>query len=414
MKSRETLRMLLLVSMVLSGLLTAAQAQEGAAPDADQIEARADPFGRSWIGTWGAAPQALGNNPFSNVTLRQIIHTSGAGRFVRVRLDNSFGDQPLTFSDVHIALQDSGAAVLAQSDRIVTFGGAISVTIAQGALAFSDPVDLAVPAQSNLAITFFLPGTVGQLTGHHDSNQVSYVSTSGNHSAETTSTSFTTPIFDWYWLNAVDVLGHSAGTVVTLGDSITNGANSAFGQNRRWPDILAERLLADGNSERRSVINVGIDGAQLLTFRGDCCPTAVAGLARLDRDVLAQAGVTHAIVLLGTNDIGFSRDATSLIAGFQQLIAQLHAKGVKVIGGSVTPFAGSIIDSPDREVTRQTLNQWIRSSKSFDGVADFDQAVRDPANQARLLPTFDSGDHLHPGDAGYQAMGNSIKLSLLQ
>ncbi|HKX28582.1 MAG TPA: SGNH/GDSL hydrolase family protein [Blastocatellia bacterium] len=419
MKPTRVLAVSLAATIVLFGLLASAQTQEERTSiETDQVGGLTEHFGggsRNWVGTWGSAPQALGANSLSNVTLRQIVHLSLGGRMVRIRLDNTYGDQPLTFSNVRVALQDNGAAVQAETDRAVTFGGAASVTVAQGGISISDPVALEVPNQGNLVVSMFLPGTIGQLTGHTSANQVSYLSTSGDHAGEPGGASFSTPFFDWYWLNGVDVLSSStSGAIVAFGDSITNGSNSAFGQNHRWPDILADRLLAARGLQRRSVINKGIGGAQLLTYRGDCCPTAAAGLARLDRDVIAQAGVTHVIVLLGVNDIGFSRDATSLIAGFRQLIAQLHAKGLVVVGGTVIPFAGSIVDSPDREATRQTLNQWIRTGREFDGVADFDQAVRDPANPARLLPAFDSGDHLHPGDAGHVAMGNVVRLSLFR
>jgi lysophospholipase L1-like esterase len=419
MKTSRVLAILFAASMVLVAPLSSARAQEGqppietdgSGPETDHFDIRPG----TWVGTWGAAPHALGNNSLSNVTLRQIVHVSVGGRSVRVRLDNTFGDGPLLLSNVHIALQDSGAAIKPETDRVLTFGGETSVTVAQGAVAISDPVMLIVPAQSNLAVSFFLPGTIKQLTGRAGAGDTSFVSVAGDHAAETDAASFTNRIFDWYWLSGVDVLSTSArGTIVALGDSITAGANSAFAQNHRWPDILAGRILSARSIEPRSVINKGIGGAQLLTYRADCCPTAEAGLARLGRDVIAQAGVTHAVVLLGVNDIGFGRDAASLIAGFKQLIAQLHDKGLTVIGATVLPFGGSIVDNPYNEMTRQTLNEWIKTSKAFDGVIDFDQAVRDPENPARLLPAYDSGDHLHPSDAGHIAMGNAVRLSLFK
>jgi len=410
------------LSMALFALAACAELQEDEAPaepagSSRPIEIETNHFNRAgggWVGTWGAAPQALGTNSLANVTLRQIVHVSAGGSSVRLRLDNTFGDQPLTFSDVHIALPDGGAAVRPETDRAVTFAGAASVTVAQGARALSDPVALDVPARSDLAVSMFLPGTIGQLTGHGSAGQTSFVSTAGDHAGETGGASFTSPIFEWYWLSGVDVLSPSTrGTIVALGDSITNGSNSAFGENHRWPDILADRLLARGKGAR-SVVNKGIGGAQLLTFRADCCPTAAAGLARVEGDVIAQAGVTHTIVLLGVNDIGFGRDAPSLIAGFQQLIAQLHAKDIAVVGATILPFGGSIVDSPANEATREAVNAWILTSNAFDGVVDFDAAVRDPADPARLLPAFDSGDHLHPGDAGHVAMGSAVSLSVFR
>jgi lysophospholipase L1-like esterase len=287
------------------------------------------------------------------------------------------------------------------------------VTVAQGAEAFSDPVRLDVPAQADLAVSLFLPGSSAMVTGHHNAKQGSFVST-GDHAADLTGASFTTSIFDWYWLNGVDVFSTSArGAVVAIGDSITNGAVSTFDANNRWPDFLARRLLAGPASERRSVLNEGIDGAELLAFRTDCCPTQEAGLALLDRNVIAQTGVTHVIVLLGTNDLGFGVQAPEIIAGLTQLAAQLHAKGLAVIVGTVTPFHGFFND-PAKDAQRDALNQFIRTSHVFDGFVDFDKATRDPANPESFLPAFNSGDGLHPNDAGDQAMAAAINLKLLR
>ncbi len=396
------------------GVLTASALLASAFALGTGTSATARESGR-WVGTWGASPHALAGASFSNVTLREVVHLSVGGGAVRVRLDNTFGDGPLTFADAHVGIQDTGATVRAGTDRALRFGGATSVTVAQGALAFSDPAPLSVPDQSNLSISLFLPGASGQVTGHHDAMQTSFVSTAGDHAADATAAPFTTRIFDWAYLNAVDVRSTSAeGTVVALGDSITNSANSAFEQNHRWPDVLARRLLQAGGDQRLGVLNGGIDGNQLLTFRADCCTgTSVAGLARLDRDVATETGVTTVIVLLGVNDIGFSAGAPAFIAGFRQLVAQLHNRGIRVVGGTITPFGGSFIETPDRIATRDAVNQLIRTGRVFDGVADFDRAVRDPANPERMLPAFDSGDHLHPQDPGYLAMGNAINLRLL-
>jgi lysophospholipase L1-like esterase len=375
-----------------------------------------------WVGTWATGDQPLDHAPipagfgpisFSNVTLRQIVHVSAGGGAIRVRLDDTYGDGPLTFADAHVARAGAGGAVQAGTDRALTFGGSPSVTVAQGAEAFSDPVRLNVPAQADLAISLFLPGGSAMVTGHHNAKQGSFVST-GDHAADLTGASFTTSIFDWYWLNGVDVFSESArGAVVAIGDSITNGAVSTFDANNRWPDFLARRLLAAPAGERRSVLNEGIDGAQLLTFRTDCCPTQEAGLALLDRNVIAQTGVTHVIVLLGTNDLGFGVQAPAIVAGLKQLAAQLHAKGLAVIAGTVTPFHG-FFDDPAKDAQRDAVNQFIRTSHVFDGVVDFDRAVRDPANPESFLPAFNSGDGLHPNDAGDQAMANAIDLDLLR
>jgi lysophospholipase L1-like esterase len=425
MSSRTVLASWLTGLVALAGATTCADVQEdGAATGADPIAVAGPAAGPAdrragaagWVGTWASAPQALGQISLASVTLRQIVHVSAGGREVRVRLDNTFGDGPLVLADVHVALQEVDASIAPDTDRAVTFAGAASVTVAQGAIALGDPVELAVPAQSNVAVSMFLPGVSPQLTGHTSAGQTSYVSTAGDHAAEPGGAAFTGQLFDWYWLSGLDVRGAPVrGAIAALGDSITNGSNSGFGQNHRWPDILAGRLLAAGDAAPRSVLNEGIGGAQLLTRRTDCCPTAEAGLARLARDVIAQAGVTHAVVLVGVNDIGFGAGAPSLIAGFQQLAAQLHARGIAVVGATILPFGGSIVDSPEHEATRQAVNAWIRTGgQAFDGFIDFDQAVRDPASPTRLRPELDSGDHLHPGDAGHIAMGNAVDLSLFR
>jgi lysophospholipase L1-like esterase len=367
-----------------------------------------------WIGSWAASPQPLddASTSFTNITLRQIIHLSVGGHAVRVRLDNTFGTGPVTFGEVRVALQDQDGAVRAGTDRAVLFGSEASVTIARGAQALSDPVVLAVAPESNLAVSMYLPGTA-LVTGHRNAGQTSFVSIEGNHAAEEGGASYVTTISDWHWLSNVDVLTSSArGAVVALGDSITNGAWSAWNQNGRWPDYLARRLLQLPRSRRRAVLNAGIGGNKLLLYR-DCCGSSVPGLARLDRDVIVQAGATHVLVLLGTNDIADNGDAASFIAGYKQMAAQLHARGLAVIGGTIPPWGG-FDNSAQHEVERQKVNQWIRATRLLDGFVDFDQILRDPADPTRMLPAYDSSDHLHPGPAGYEAIGNAIDLELFR
>jgi lysophospholipase L1-like esterase len=331
---------------------------------------------------------------------------------VRVRLDNTFGAEAIAFQRVRVALQDTGGSIRAGTDRPVTFGGETSVTLAQGAQALSDPIELAVPAQSNLAVSLYL-ADFAQATGHHNAGQTSFVSTAGDHTAELTGAAFTPSLSDWFWLAGVDVLNPQVrGVVVALGDSITNGAASPFNQNGRWPDVLARRLLAARHQAPRAVINEGIDGNKLLLPR-DCCGNSIPGLARLDRDVVVQAGATHALVLLGTNDIADNGSADAFIAGYKQMAAQLHARGLEVIGSTIPPWGG-FDNTPQHETERQKVNRWIRTTNALDGVVDFDRILRDPADPLRMLPAFDSGDHLHPGPAGYEAMGNGIDLSLFR
>jgi len=371
--------------------------------------AQASPSPSAWIGSWAASPQPLADPSlsFENVTLRQIVHLTEGGHAVRIRLDNTFGDKEVSFTDVHVAVQDTGGAIRPGTDRVVRFGGETSVTLAQGAQALSDPVELSIAAQTNLAVSTFLPG-LAQATGHHNAGQTSFVSASGDHAA-----AYAPSLSDWFWLGSVDVLNPSArGVVVTLGDSITNGAFAPFNQNGRWPDVLARRLLALPHGHSRAVLNEGIDGNKLLLPR-DCCGNSIPGLARLDRDVIVQAGVTHVLVLLGTNDIADNGNADAFIAGYRQMAAQLHARGLEVIGSTIPPWGG-FDNTPQHEVERQKVNHWIRTQRVLDGVVDFDQVLRDPAMPTRMLPALDSGDHLHPGPAGYEAMGNAIDLSLFR
>jgi lysophospholipase L1-like esterase len=372
--------------------------------------------GGAWVGTWATGDQPLGQIPIANATLREIVHVSAGGSAVRVRLDNTYGSGPLTFADARVGLAGAGAAVLPGTDRALTFGGDAAVTVAQGAHVLSDEVRLGVPAQADLAVSLFLPGGGAPVTGHHNAKQASFVSTAGDHAADLSPAPFATQIFDWYWLDGIDVLSStSRGAVVAVGDSITNGAVSTFDANNRWPDFLARRLLRAEPRERPAVLNTGIDGAELLAFRTDCCPAQEAGLALLERDVIAQTGATHAIVLLGTNDLGFGVQAGPIASGLRQIVARLHAKGIEVVAGTVPPFQGSVADPAGRnDAARDALNRFVRTSGAFDGVADFDLALRDPANPERLLPAFDSGDHLHPNDAGDRAMADAVDLALLR
>lgn len=366
-----------------------------------------------WVSSWATSPQPLADPSltFENVTLRQIVHLTVGGRAVRVRLDNTFGDTAVTFGDVHIGVHGTGGAIQPGSDRAVTFGGASTVTVAQGAQALSDPIALVVPAQADLAISAYLP-EFAVATGHHNAGQSSFVSTAGDHAADPSGAAFTPRLSDWFWLGGVEVFDPAIrGAVVALGDSITNGAASPFNQNGRWPDVLARRLLAL-RGHQRAVVNAGIDGNKLLLPR-DCCGNSVPGLARLDRDVMLLAGATHALVLLGTNDIADNGDPDAFIAGYRQMAAQLHARGMAVIGSTIPPWGG-FDNTPEHDAARQKVNRWLRTTRVLDGVVDFDRVLADPAAPARMLPAFDSGDHLHPGPAGYVAMGNAVDLALFQ
>jgi lysophospholipase L1-like esterase len=299
------------------------------------------------------------------------------------------------------------------------FSGRPAFRIPPGAVAVSDPVDLNVPPLSDLAIDLFLPGEVGSglLTMHGGSNQTIYVSAMGNHAGEP-SFDGATPNRSWYLLSRVEVTApQAAGAVVTFGDSITDGTRSTLDTNSRWPDELARRLVAQRGRRPMAVLNEGIAGNQVV---GDGSPAAgVNALARFERDVLAQTGVTHVVVMEAINDIGLAGknptpSAEDLIAAHQQLIARAHERGLKIFGATLTPFEGAAYFSAEGEAKRQAVNDWIRTSGAYDGVVDFDKVIRDPAAPTKFMPQYDSGDHLHPNDAGYKAMGDAVDLALLK
>jgi lysophospholipase L1-like esterase len=354
------------------------------------------------------------------------------GATVRVRFSNTFGDQPLEIGRAAIGVELSGASVAAGTNRPLLFAGQTAVTIPPGAEVLSDPVNLTVAPLQDLVVSTYLPQASGPATQHADAQQVNYVA-SGDQALSDSGAAFTTQTQSWYLLDDVDVLvpKRVRGTVVALGDSITDGAASTVNTNARWPNDLARRLDAREGSTL-SVIDEGISGNRVLN-NSPCF--GVDALARLDRDVLSQAGVRDVILLEGTNDIGFSQtsptnvypgvpvpcflpntdvSAAQIIAGYQQIIAQVHAKGLRIFGGTLTPFKGAGYFTTAGEAKREAVNAWVRSAGQFDGVIDFDRATRNPADPQSLLPAYDSGDHLHPNDAGYQAMANAVDLRLFE
>jgi lysophospholipase L1-like esterase len=382
-----------------------------------------------WVETWGTAvhaPEIIPGTPaspaFNNETLRQIVHTSIGGDRVRVRL-STFGSGPLTIGAAHIARRDSGARIFPESDRTLTFGGQPSITIPPGAVVLSDPVDLQVPALTDLAVSIFVPGNTGPAAWHFEGMQTSYVSPHGDFTgASEMEIDRTTRLRDpngvehdaWFWLAGVEVpTSNPNGTIVAFGDSVTDGTNSGANANSRWPDHLARRLAS--GTAAWGVVNQSIAGNKLLNDI-----IGANALARFDRDVLARTGVTHAIVLLGNNDILFvfsPSDAVTfdqIIGGHKQLIRRAQARGLKIYGATLPPFEGFIFASPQKEEMRKAVNDWIRTGGEYDAVIDFDKALRDPESPSRLLPQNDSGDHLHPNAAGYKAMADAIDLALFQ
>jgi lysophospholipase L1-like esterase len=368
-------------------------------------------------GAPGGAPRPPPPATVQNQTLRQIVHTSIGGDKVRVVVSNVFGTAPLEIGAAAIALQSDAAAVDPASIKKLTFNGQPKGTVLAGATLVSDPVEMKLAPLANLAIDLFIPGDIGvgasPATTHNGASQTSYISTVGDHSGEV-SLPVDRPITSWLALARVEVAApESARAVVTFGDSITDGARSTADANARWPDELARRLAAQKRAEV-AVLNAGISGNRVL---GD--GAGYSALARFDKDVLMQTGVTHVIVLEGINDIGVARanaspTAADLIAGHRQLIARAHARGLKIYGATLTPFEGAAYYTPEGEAKRQALNNWIRTSGEYDGVIDFDSVARDPASPSKFATAVDSGDHLHPGDAGYKAMGDAVELALFK
>lgn len=362
---------------------------------------------------------------FEDQTLREIVHTTIGGDTVRVRLSNAFGSDDVEIAAAHIALRANGADFVAASDRPLTFSGRPAVTIPPGALVLSDPVRLDVPAAGDLAISLYLPKAATGAGIHYSAQQTSYAA-KGDLTG-TASLPDPATLTSWVFLTGVDVLApESTAVAVAFGDSITDGAVSTLDVNHRWPDFLAARLLARRGGKKVAVIDAGIGGNRILRDARSDVRYGVNALARFERDALAQPGVKWVILLEGINDLGHydpagpdseKPSAEDVIAGLRQMVERAHELGIKVMGGTLTPFEGTAFGhyfTPEKEAKRKAINEWIRSSGAFDGVVDFDKAVRDPDHPDRMLAAYDSGDHLHPKDAGYKAMGEAVDLALFK
>ena len=393
---------------------------------------------QAWITSWATANVDINNSTeaplfaasgapshFKNQTIRNIVHLTLGGEKIRVRLSNKFGTQPVTFNSVSVGLQANGAQLVAISSRPVTFAGENSVTLPEGTEVFSDAIALPVKSGQNLAVSLFTAGETGPATVHAGALQTNFISAAGDSSATENAQSFGKTTQSWYFLQGVDVLPSQAGkgAIVALGDSITDGASARTDKNERWTDVLAQRLAADQRAY--SVLNAGIGGNRVLSSSPCFGENAIA---RLPRDVFGHFGVVAIILFEGTNDIGqpdthppaeFSPclanthvTAEEIIAGYLQIIAQAHARGIKVFGATILPFQGYRGWTAKGEATRVAVNNWIRSRNGFDGVIDFDLALRDPDDSAKFAPAYDSGDHLHPGPAGHKKMGEAVSLQL--
>ena len=381
-----------------------------------------------WLATWGASMQPpttadpVSEASFVHATLREVVLSSIGGSEVRVRFSNVYGVTPLQIGDASVGIAGPDGSLVAGSVRRLTFGGQPSVEIAPGAELVSDPVALALRPLSRLAISFYLPHPTGPATGHRGSRDTNYVA-GGDHVDDANDAAYLSEITGWYFIDGVDVMAgpRYRGAVVALGDSITAGAGSTMNADANWPDDLARRLAAS-TGPTLSVVDQGIGGNRVLN-NTPCC--GQSALDRFDADVLGQAGVRDVILLEGVNDIGFSHGtnpltvphapvtAEQLIAGYQKLIAAAHGAGLRIFGSTLLPFKGAGYWNPAGERVREAVNRWILTSGAFDGVINFAAAVADPTDPQRLNPAYDSGDHLHPGDAGYRAMANAVDIPAL-
>jgi lysophospholipase L1-like esterase len=375
-----------------------------------------------WVGTWTTAPAPAEAGAITNQTVRMNPRVSIGGDRVRVRISNAYGTGPLIVGAAWLGLRDKGSAVVPDSQKRLTFGGTETATIAAGAFVISDPVAFELPPLADIAVSVYLPGELSVnsgITGRY-ARQTNYISPPGNFASSTVM-----PVGsitgEWFFVSGVDVLASpETGAVVALGDSLTDANISTLDAHCRWPDQLSRRLQARPRGRPIGMMNQGLGGNRILhDIRGD------SGLRRFDRDVLTQPGVTHVIVMLGTNDLRNrwakpeeEVNAEQMIAGMKQLAVRAHTRGIKIFGATLTGFENETFLpgawTPEREKTRQAFNEWIREGGAFDAVVDFDRALRDPEHPASMLPIYDCGDHLHPSDLGYNKMGDAIDLSLFE
>ena len=387
---------------------------------------------RHWVGVWSMAPQAVAQSPatpsfnrapaIANETVRQIIVPSLSGHVLRLRISNRYGMQALRLGKVSVGIARRGAQLRQDSLRTARFDGHESVSIPPGAALVSDSVNLPFQAGEELAVSVYIPEVVAPETWHKLASQVNFISVPGDHTMDASDTSFKRRFTADVWLDRVDAdVVRQASAVVAIGDSITDGMRSTLNANKRWPDDLSRRLRNAGVDDV-AVLNAGISGGRLL-HDSPCYGEKLE--RRFAQDALDLPDARKVIVLIGINDINFGYvpphtgldcdvphqkvNAAELIAGYRDLIEQAHRRGIKIYGGTITPADLP----PQREAIRRQVNAWIRHSTAFDGVIDFDAALRDPARPTRLQRRYDSGDHVHPNDAGYAAMAHAVPLDLL-
>ncbi|MEV8548910.1 SGNH/GDSL hydrolase family protein [Streptomyces glaucescens] len=402
---------------------TARRAATGRPPGSSAAPALAG----TWVGTWSASPAAA--EPGTRTTglagrsVRNVVHISAGGTSARITLSNLYGRRPLivTHASIALAAGDDGAAAVPETMRRVTFRGATTVAVPAGGQVTSDAVRMAVPHDSDVLVTTYSPASAGPVTHHPRARQISYAAR-GDRTEDVTGTPYTEEVPYWRHLTALDVFGDEAdGTLVAFGDSLTDGAGSTEGANRRWPDVLSGRIrdaVADGRDvPRLSVVNQGISGNRVLHDGPGRPADNPSGLDRFTRDVLGRPNVRVVVIDLGVNDILRSRRLAGpgrILDGLRALVRRAHARGIKVVGATLMPFYGHRGYTGEREAVRREINAEIRSGSVFDAVADFDEALRDPYDPRRLRADHDSGDHLHPSDLGYRRMAHAIDLDDLK
>ncbi|MFJ9583803.1 SGNH/GDSL hydrolase family protein [Streptomyces acidicola] len=379
----------------------------------------------TWVGSWSASPvggePGTERNGLAGRSIRNVVHTGTGGTSARVTLSNLYGQQPLTVTHASLAVAATAnnPAAAADTMRRLTFGGNPSVVIPPGRQVLSDVVRVALPPNADVLVTTYSPTPSGPVTYHPQARQISYTA-EGDRTEDVTGEPYTTQTMYWRYVTALDVLSNeSDGTVVVVGDSLTDGVTSTVNANRRWTDVLSQRLRDTAGSAdvpRYSVVNQGISGNQVLANGLGRPAENPSGLSRFERDVLGRTGVRVVVIDLGVNDILRNPrqvNPDTIVAGLRKLVARAHARGLPVVGATLMPFQGHRGYRDDREAVRQAVNAQIRAGRVYDAVVDFDQALRDPYNPRRLRSDYDSGDHLHPSDKGYARMGDVFDLESL-
>jgi lysophospholipase L1-like esterase len=378
-----------------------------------------------WITAWGSSQNGLGMTAVTNATVRMIARVTIAGDAVRIRLDNTYGTSPLTIGSAYVGLRVQGAALAAGSNRQVRFNKNRAVTIPAGGSVQSDPVAIKVLAQTDLAVSLYIPEANVRPSQHSGAQVTSYITPAGSAdlTAEEAPTSFTAETRSMFWLKAIDVSSaSSSGAIVAFGDSITDGTCSTVDGHDRWEDWLAVRLALGDNAggTYKAVVNEGIGGNTITRAHIQPPPDSAPGLERLDRDVLSHQGVTHVILFMGTNDIRREAPAAQVIDGMQEIVKRVRAKGMKIVGVTIIPRHNrppaennTGWDAAKTKI-RNDVNRWMRTSKPFDALIDLDAAVRDAQNADLIYEPFNCGDGIHPSPRGYFEMGNAVPLDLFR